>query len=171
MKVQPKQRNRSSRDARGFSLIELLIVVAVILIIAGIAIPNFIRSKMRANEASAVSNLRTISTAELTYSTTYGVGYSSILAKLAPPGGGSMLVNANNAGLIDDVLATGVKTGYRYTYAAVDVNGDGAMDTYTANADPLNPGTTGQNYFFVDQTSVIKRNASAVAGPSDPPIS
>jgi len=171
MEGQPKQRNRSSRSARGFSLIELLIVVAVILTIAAIAIPNFIRSKMRANEAAAVSNLRNISTAEVVYSTTYGIGFSSNLAKLGPPPGGSVLVDANNAGLIDDVLAAGVKTGYRFTYGAVDVNGDGVMDTYTVNGDPLNPGNTGQNYFFVDQTSVIKRNASAVAGPSDPPIS
>ena len=164
MKVQPKQRKRSSRGAWGFSLIELLIVVAVMLIIAAIAIPSFIRSKMRANEAAAVSNLRNISTAELSYSTTYGIGYASSLAKLGPPPGGSIFVDANNAGLIDDVLATGVKTGYLFTYAST-------TSTYTVNADPQNPGTTGQNYFFVDQTSVIKRNTSGVAGPGDPPIS
>jgi type IV pilus assembly protein PilA len=172
MKVQPKQRNRSFRSARGFSLIELLIVVAVILTIAAIAIPNFIRSKMRANEAATVSNLRTISTAEVVYSTTYGIGFSSNLAKLGPPPGGSVLVDANNAGLIDDVLAaaipgSGGKTGYTFNY---NVAGAGNT-TYTVNADPLNPGTTGQNYFFVDQTSVIKRNISAKAGPGDPPIS
>ncbi len=63
--------------ARGFSLIELLIVVAVILVIAAIAIPNFIRSKMRANEASAVANIRNITTGEVIYSTTYNIGYSS----------------------------------------------------------------------------------------------
>src|SRR5712692_2690769 len=121
MESQPKQRKRSSRGARGFSLIELLIVVAVILIIAGIAIPNFIRSKMRANEAAAVSNLRNISTAEVSYSTTYGIGFSSTLAKLGPAPGGSIFVDANNAGLIDDVLAAAIsgssgKSGYTFNY-------------------------------------------------------
>jgi len=172
MKVQPKQRNCSSRGARGFSLIELLIVIAIILTIAAIAIPNFMRSKMQANEAAAVSNLRTISTAEVVYSTTYGIGFSSNLAKLGPPPGGSVFVDANNAGLIDDVLAAAIlgssgKSGYTFNYNAAGTGNT----TYTVNADPLNPGTTGQNYFFVDQTSVIKRNASAVAGASDPPIS
>ena len=75
---QPGERGMA-RAARGFSLIELLVVVAVILIIAAIAIPNFLRSKMRANEASAVSSLRSITTADVVYSTTYGVGYSPSL--------------------------------------------------------------------------------------------
>ena len=71
-----------SKKSAGFSLIELMIVVAVILIIAGIAIPNFIRSKMRANEAGAVSNMRTIATASVVYNTTYGVGFAPSLPAL-----------------------------------------------------------------------------------------
>ena len=73
-------------DQRGFSLIELLIVVAIILIIAAIAIPNFLRSRIAANQASAIESLRVISTAEVTYSTTYGTGFSTSLSALGPPG-------------------------------------------------------------------------------------
>jgi len=168
-RIQERPSRQSAKASRGFSLIELLIVVAVILTIAAIAIPNFLRSKMRANESGAVQSLRNITTAEVVYSTTYGIGFSSTLAKLGPLGG-SPLVDANNAGLIDDVLAAGVKSGYRFTYAATDLDGDGKMDTYTVNGDPLSPGATGQNHFFVDESGVIKRNSSAPAGPSDTPI-
>ena len=68
------------KNQKGFSLIELLIVVAIILIIAAIAIPNLLRSRMSANEASAVNSLRSINTAEVTFSSTYGVGYGSLVA-------------------------------------------------------------------------------------------
>jgi type IV pilus assembly protein PilA len=166
-RTEPTKEGGLSRTARGFSLIELLIVVAVILIIAAIAIPNFLRSKMRANEASAVSSLRSITTAEVVYSSTYAVGYATSLLAL---GGSGAVVNQTNAELIDSVLSAGVKSGYSFTYAATSTDSTGAVLTYTANADPSLAGPTGDTHFFVDQTSIIRSNSSAAAGLNDTPI-
>jgi prepilin-type N-terminal cleavage/methylation domain-containing protein len=157
---------KDGKSNEGFSLIELLLVVAVILVLAAIAIPNFIRSKMRANEASAVQNSRNISTAEVVYSTTYGIGYSTGLIPLAGDGPN---VNQTNAELIDDVLASGTKSGYIFTYAVITTDASGNVDSYTLNADPQSS-TTGQNHFYTDQTGVIRSNSAVPAGPNDVPI-
>lgn len=108
---------------KGFSLIELLIVVAIILIIAAIAIPNLLQSRQRANETSAVGALRTINTSEVTYQTTYGVGYAHSLGTLGPPGAGGTIYTCDEAGLLDSVLGCGgtggvgpcIKSGYSFT--------------------------------------------------------
>lgn len=163
---QPGERG-TVRTEQGFSLIELLIVVAVILIIAAIAIPNFMRSKMRANEASAVSSLRSITTADVVYSSTYNVGYASSLPAL---GGSGAVVNETNAELIDSVVSSGSKSGYTFTYAATSSDANGNILTYTANADPMLAGTTGDTHFYVDQTSIIRSNQTAPAGPNDTPV-
>src|SRR5215472_2232985 len=81
---------QSKRRQHGFSLIELLIVVAIILVIAAIAIPNFLRSRVAANQASAVESLRALSTAEFTYSSTYNEGYTATLGHLGPPSSGAL---------------------------------------------------------------------------------
>lgn len=104
------------RSPKGFSLIELLIVVAIILIIAAIAIPNFMRSRVAANQASAVSSLRTLNTAEVTYSSTFGGGYSTDMPSLAQPAPGGV-ATSTAAGLIDSVLAQGAKSGYTFVYS------------------------------------------------------
>lgn len=153
----------------GFSLIELLIVIAIILIIAGIAIPNLIRSKIAANQAAAVENMRTITTANVAYSTEYGIGYASTLAKLGPPSGGAA-ASATAADFIDPILAAGSKSGYQFTYVAGAVDSLGIIDTYTLNADPLVVNWTGVDHYFVDETCIIRGNSTAAAGPSDPPI-
>jgi type IV pilus assembly protein PilA len=150
----------------GFSLIELLIVVAVILIIVAIAIPNFIRSKMMANEAAAVQNSRNISTAEVVYSTTYGIGFSPTLAAL---GGTSLIVDQNNAGLIDSVLSAGSKSGYSFTYSVLSQDALGHVTAYAVNADPITS-ASGTRHFYIDQTAVIRANYTVQAGPSDAPI-
>jgi prepilin-type N-terminal cleavage/methylation domain-containing protein len=160
------ERNRR-KNAAGFSLIELLIVVAVILIIAAIAIPNFIRSKMRANEAAAVANLRNITTAEVVYNTSYGVGFSPALANL---GGNPVIPDATQAGLIDSVLSAGTKSGYNFSYTVLVTDTNGNVQAFSVNADPISPGTTGDRHFYSDQSAVIRQNLTTSAVASDPPI-
>jgi len=150
---------------KGFSLIELLIVVAIILIIAAIAIPNLLRSRMAANEASAVGSLRTINTACVTYSTTYGVGFPSNLVNLGGPLNGS-----TSADLIDSVLAAGSKSGYNFSYTAGSPGSGTVVPTYGVTADPITVGQTGQRYFYTDQSGVIRFNLTAQAGPTDSPL-
>lgn len=155
-------------DMRGFSLIELLIVVAIILVIAAIALPNFMRTKMAANAASAVQSLRTLNTAEVSYSSTYGVGYSPSLAQLGAPTAGNP-VSAAGADLIDVILASGLKSGYTFIYTPVG-GGPGAYQAYTINANPTVPGTTGSTFYYTDQLQVIRVNVSIPADSTDSPI-
>jgi prepilin-type N-terminal cleavage/methylation domain-containing protein len=169
------------KSSRGFSLIELLIVVAIILIIAAIAIPNLLRSRIAANQASAVGSLRTLNTAEVTYATTYNTGYSATLGNLGPPAAGSNPV-ATAAGLIDEVLSgTGVtggspaatqsaKSGYGFTYSAGATDTSGRINTYSIIATPISVGTTGTNFYYTDQSGVIRQNSTAVAGSTDSPL-
>ena len=98
-----------NKSSKGFSLIELLIVVAIILIIAAIAIPNLLRSRIAANQASAVGSLRTLNTSEVTYSSTFNVGFSVDLQSLAPTATAAANPTSTAAGLIDSVLAGGIK--------------------------------------------------------------
>jgi type IV pilus assembly protein PilA len=149
----------------GFSLIELLIVVAIILIIAAIAIPNLIKSKMAANEASAVGSVRTINTGEVNYAASCpGVGYATVLINLNTGGG-----CAGGLGIIDAVLGGGAKSGYTFVAPGL-VGADGLNDTYTATANPAVLGTTGQRGFFSNQTGVIRYALAGAATVASSPL-
>ena len=140
------------RKHKGFSLIELLIVVAIILIIAAIAIPNLIKSKMAANEASAVGAVRTVVTSEITYST------------VNPTTGYVSLTNLNAAGLIDSVLGGGVKSGYNFAVTAAGAT----PTTFVMGAAPVTVGTTGQRLFCGDQTGVLRQDPNAGSATAAP---
>jgi len=156
------------RPRNGFSLIELLIVVAIILIIAAIAIPELIASRMSANEAAAVANVRTINTAEIAYSVQYSIGFAAQLAYLGDAGGTTP--TATNAVLIDHILGAGTKSGYAFIYAVTATDGNGNPISYSVNANPTTQGTTGRRFFYSDQSAVIRVNGSTVASLSDPAL-
>ncbi len=145
------------KKQKGFSLIELLIVVAIILIIAAIAIPNMMRARISANEASAVASIRTISTAETTYASTYpNVGYTCSLPALGPASGGSTTVSSTAAGILDSVLASGVKAGYVFNLQ--DCAGT-PVANYTSTAAPITVGGTGTRAFCSATPGVIMQAA------------
>ena len=147
------------KKQKGFSLIELLIVVAIILIIAAIAIPNLIKSKMAANESSAAGSLRTITTANIAYSTACPtVGFAATLAELQA---GATCPAASNE--IDNTLSTGTKSGYSFN--GYTSTGSPATQ-FSVNADPLTT-SSGTRHFFVDESGVIRANSTAAATNAD----
>jgi prepilin-type N-terminal cleavage/methylation domain-containing protein len=135
---------------QGFSLIELLIVITVIAIIAAIAVPNLLKSRAAANEASAIASVRIITTAQITFAATSGGGsYAAGLTELV------------SEDLIDSALGGGSKDGYLFTTVGSDTS-------FTVNADPITEGRTGTRHFFSDETGVIRYSASGQAGSASP---
>jgi type IV pilus assembly protein PilA len=178
--MQLSNSTRSTRKAlgskAGFSLIELLIVVAIILIIVAIAIPNLLRSRIAANEASAVENLRTITTASVVYNSTWGNGYPPALANLGGVTGNPATCDA--AILVDQILTTAPnqKSGYTFAYT-----GEGAVVAptpagctlpgylgYLGTAVPISLGVTGQRSFCSDEPATIyfDINGQPIANPT-----
>jgi len=147
------------RRVKGFSLIELLIVVAIILIIAAIAVPSFLRSRIAANESAAAASLRTLNSAQISYNSAYPtVGFASTLAAL---GGTSCTPpNETSACLIDTVLAGGQRSGYNFTLS--NVTGT-PSSTYNFFASPVQYNYSGMRYFCSYSDAVVRVSDSAIA--------
>jgi type IV pilus assembly protein PilA len=156
------------RKQKGFSLIELLIVVAIILIIAAIAIPNLLRSRMSASDSAAASTIRTLNTSEVTYSTSYPTfGYADTFTKLGPNAAGTCDQTA--ACLIDNVLAataTGpsIKGGYQYSIVSAAAVGNPAqtIPDYGLSAEPVLLNSTGTNVYCSTSDAVVRSQKDSI---------
>jgi type IV pilus assembly protein PilA len=144
------------KNQKGFSLIELLLVVAIILIISAIAIPSYLRSRIQANEASAVATVRIINTSAITYSSTYvDIGYPTNMVDMG--GANPCSASPTTACILEDTLSHGTKSGYSFVWT-----GDGAIPsvTYSLTGTPLVVGGSGQRMFCTDHTGVIRNDPS-----------
>jgi type IV pilus assembly protein PilA len=158
------------RKQNGFSLIELLIVVAVILIIAAIAIPNLLRARMSANEASAVGSVRSINNAEASYDAAYSnVGYSTSLTALG--GTNPCTPSSSSACFIDNVLSSGSKSGYSFAVQVGSIPPAGGLNlSYSVIATPQALNISGTRYFCSFEDFVVRFSTATIPPPCAPTV-
>lgn len=158
-------------------------IIPFVLIIAAIAIPNLLRARQAANEAAAVGSLRVITTAAITYASTYGNGFPPSLDTMGELGTSD--ANCAHAKLLDDSLASGQKSGYVFIYTLQLADGKEPIlapeaakngctvpggNGFSVTADPVTRGTTGQRSFFMDESGVIRYNADGTATADSPAL-
>ncbi|MCK5491512.1 MAG: type II secretion system protein [Candidatus Omnitrophica bacterium] len=136
------------KSRKGFTLIEIMMVLAVIMILAGVAIPSMIRSRVTSNEATTIVNLKGLYTAFIMYYNDNDKEYPLALAEM------SKYISAS--------LAQGSKSGYLYVYQRID------EDTFEVNANPERLGNTGSRYFYLNESGIIRYNSSGEASVTDP---
>lgn len=149
--------NFLNRRERGFSLLELLIVVAIILIITTVAIPNLIHTRMTANETSALKSLQVMNTACISYMSNYG-SYPHSQSDLGPPANGT--ISKTGADILGSDLAPAgstvvSKSGYIFRYTAGAASPSGNVNSYTINADPEQFKDTGVKRFYTDEKGAV----------------
>src|SRR5437868_13955305 len=155
--------------SRGFSLIELLIVVAIILIIAAIAIPNFVRAKIAANESSAANSVRKIATAQVAYNAAFPtIGYAPALANLGGPVAGCVPSSAT-ACIVDFVLASGNKSGYQFLSIGF-AQGGAINNAFVASSAPQAYDVSGDRNFCVITDGVLRFNPGIPGGVPAPDV-
>ncbi|HKW88111.1 MAG TPA: DUF4190 domain-containing protein [Candidatus Acidoferrales bacterium] len=146
-----------------------VVFIPFILIIAAIAIPNLLRARMAANEAMTVRSLHDVMTAAIDYDATYHRGFPKDLVTLGPPPGGGAS-NADAAGLVEARIASGQEYGYFFHCQGTSSRGDGELDLFHCNADPVNPGASGVRHFFVDQSGLIRWQEDGPADENSAPV-
>ncbi len=151
MKMKP---HRTEQHREGFTLVELMITVAIIAILMAFSIPIISNARISANEGSAVSSIRTLTSANTTYRTRFG-SYASVLGDFS------------SSGLIDTVLAAAVgppgKSGYVFTYSH-------SGDAWELRAEPITPGVSGQRYFYADTSGIIRSADNVAADSTSKPL-
>jgi type II secretory pathway pseudopilin PulG len=155
---------RPQKWQRGFSVVEVVVLVAILLVVAAIAIPNLLHSNLSGNESSTVTSLRALNAACSNYSMLYG-GYPTSLSNLGP----GDAANSTSAALIDAALASGTKGGYVFTYTAGAIGIGGNVLSYNITANPATPGGTGRR-FFTDQSGVIRASTHNAADANSTPV-
>ena len=145
---------KTMMNKKGFTLVEIMVVVAIIALLAAIATTNLLRTRLNANEGAAIGNMHTLVTVLGSFQAVQTP--SSYPATLG-------ILSAANPPYVDAVLAGGTKQGYIFTYVPGAIGSRGAIDAYTLTASPVTPGVTGNRVFFADQSGVIRLNDAAGA--------
>lgn len=145
------------KSKRGFTLVEIMIVLAIVITLATLVVSSVLRARHNANEVAAVAACKTLVTAcQAFYANSLPHTYPTGLSDLIPP--------VSNPSYIDSVLASGTKQGYNFTYAFIDA------ESFTLNSDPAVPGKTGTRHFFANESGIIKANSSGQASSADPAV-